>query len=517
MKPLRLFISSVQKEFTEERAALRDYLRGDPLLRRFFEPFLFEEVPAADRRADEVYLHEVEQCDLYIGLFGGDYGFEDTEGVSPTEREFALATRLHKSRLVFVKGADDRTKHRKMQALIRRAGSELVRRRFNKAEELCTALYASLIDHLDRTGVIQSLPFDEQACPEAMIGDLDAESILRFLRGARHHRQFPLSDPTPVSEVLAHLNLIREGRPTRAAVLLFGSQPQRFVSCSEVRCMHFHGTAVQRPAPYYRIFKGTLFEQVNQAVDFVLSKLDVSVGTRSAGNQAPVRYELVPEVIREAVVNAIAHRDYTQPGAVQISVFTDRLEVWNPGELLPPMTLEQLHKPHRSVTRNSRVCEALYLAGYIEKYGTGTLMMIQESIGHALPEPDFTQATGEFIVTLWRDWLTESALTGMNLNDRQTAVIPHLKISRQLTNADYRQLTGATERTAVRDLNDLVNKGLLVKTAKTGRGAAYRLTLKPATNPTNPTPAEPDKMPPNPPSSGVSMQKNKTRSRKERS
>ncbi|HSL03512.1 MAG TPA: DUF4062 domain-containing protein, partial [Nitrospiraceae bacterium] len=95
MKPLRIFISSVQKEFAEERAALRDYLRGDALLRRFFEPFLFEETPAADRRADELYLDEVERCDLYVGLFGNDYGVEDAAGLSPTQREFDLATRLH--------------------------------------------------------------------------------------------------------------------------------------------------------------------------------------------------------------------------------------------------------------------------------------------------------------------------------------------------------------------------------------------------------------------------------------
>ena len=80
MTPLRLFLSSVQKEFAAERAALRDFLRGDALLRRFFEPFLFEDVPAADRRADEVYLDEVARCDVYVGLFGNDYGFEATAG-----------------------------------------------------------------------------------------------------------------------------------------------------------------------------------------------------------------------------------------------------------------------------------------------------------------------------------------------------------------------------------------------------------------------------------------------------
>ncbi len=72
MKPLAIFISSVQREFAQERAALRDYLRGDPLMRRFFAPFLFEDVPATDRRPDDLYLDEVERCDLYVGLFGRD-------------------------------------------------------------------------------------------------------------------------------------------------------------------------------------------------------------------------------------------------------------------------------------------------------------------------------------------------------------------------------------------------------------------------------------------------------------
>ena len=158
MKPLRIFISSVQKEFAEERAALRDYLRGDALLRRFFEPFFFEETPAADRRADELYLDEVERCDLYVGLFGNDYGIEDAQGLSPTHREFDLATRLHKHRLIFVKGADDRQKHRKMQALIRQAGAQVIRRRFVSAAELIAGLYAALVQYLERRELIRTGP-----------------------------------------------------------------------------------------------------------------------------------------------------------------------------------------------------------------------------------------------------------------------------------------------------------------------------------------------------------------------
>ena len=82
----RIFISSVQRELQVERAAVRDFVRGDPLLRRFFDVFLFEDLPASDRRADDVYLDEVGRSAIYVGLFGDEYGSEDASGASPTER-----------------------------------------------------------------------------------------------------------------------------------------------------------------------------------------------------------------------------------------------------------------------------------------------------------------------------------------------------------------------------------------------------------------------------------------------
>ena len=349
------------------------------------------------------------------------------------------------------------------------------------------AVYSSLVDHLERSGFVQALPFEEQVCSGATLDDIDEEAVQVFVRVARRQRQFPLTDQAPVREVLTHLNLLSAGLPKRAAILLFGKNPQQFMASAEVRSMHFHGPVIQRPAPDYRIFKGPLLTQVDQAVDHVLSKLDVSVGTRSESTQAPTRYELPPEVVREAVVNAVAHRDYAAAGATQISVFSDRVEVWNPGELLAPLTVESLREPHRSVTRNARVCEALYLAGYIEKYGTGTLMMIRESVEHALPEPVFIQQPGEFGARLWRDWITDSLIVSLALTERQQSVLPHLKLYRRITNAEYRGITGVTERTAGRDLEDLVSKGLLERTARTGRGAAYRVVTKPDRNPTNPT------------------------------
>lgn len=457
----RMFISSVQKELAKERRALKSFVEGDPLLSRFFTLFLFEDLPASDRRADAAYLAEVDRCAVYVGLFGIEYGFEDTDGLSPTEREFDRATSTGKPRLIFVKGSDDNARWPKMRALVRKACSQLIRRRFDNSRELTAALNASLVDYLEAGGVIQAKPFEERPCQDATIADVDASAVAEFVRLARLERRFPLPAKTPAADVLAHLHLLSGQQPSHAAILLFGRDPQRFIPAAEVRCMHFHGTEIQRPVPFYRIFKGTLFGQVDMAVDFVMSKLNRSVGTRAESIQAPVRYEIPPDVIREAIVNAVAHRDYTSAGAVQVSVFADRVEVWNPGTLPAPLTPESLRHPHGSIARNHRMCEALFLARYIEKYGTGTLMMIRESLAHALPEPDFTQRGGEFTITLWRDWLTDKVLAGSNLNERQLKAIACLKSKSRITNFEYQQITGAARKTAARDLGRLVEKGII--------------------------------------------------------
>ena len=403
MNPLRIFISSVQGEFAEERAALRDYIRGDPLLRRFFEVFLFEDAPATDRRPDQLYLDEVERCDIYVGLFGFDYGNEDDEGISPTEREFDHATAVGVHRLIFMKTADDE-RHPKMQALIGKAQAGLIRKRFNSLAELVAGLYAALVEYLESKELIRWGPFDASPCARATLDDLDFERMAQFIRTARVVRQFPLPEGTSALQLLEHLNLLNEGRPTNAAILLFGKSPQRFLLSSDIRCAHFHGTEVAKPIPSYQVYKGTAFELVDQAVDFVLSKINRRIGTRAESARAPRTYEIPVEVVTEAVVNAVAHRDYTDNGSVQVMLFADRLEVRNPGRLPPPLTLEKLREAHRSVPGNPLLGEALYLTEYIERMGTGTLDMIRRCVEAGLAEPEFAVTDG-FVTTIRRTTL----------------------------------------------------------------------------------------------------------------
>ncbi len=401
MPTIRIFISSVQREFAQERAALRDYLRGDPLMRRFFDVFLFEDVPASDRRPDSLYLDEVEQSDIYIGVFGDTYGSEDTDGISPTEREFDQATASGVHRLIFVKGTNDDKRHPKMQALIRKAQAGLIRKRFNTSEELVTALYAALVEYLDSKALVCSEPFDVSACSKASLDDLDSEQMGWFIRTARRAREFPLTEGASTQELLGHLNLLNDGRPTNAAVLAFGKAPQKFLISSDVKCAHFHGTEVAKPIPSYQVYKGTAFQLVDHAVDFVLSKINLSVGTRAESTQAPVAYEIPKEVVTEAIVNAVAHRDYTSNASVQVMLFSDRLEVLNPGRLPPALTLEQLRETHPSVPNNRLLARSLYLVQYIEEMGTGTLDMIRRCKDAGLLEPEFTDSGG-FKTTIWR-------------------------------------------------------------------------------------------------------------------
>ena len=198
-----------------------------------------------------------------------------------------------------------------MQALVRKAEAGLIRKRFNTPEELMTGLYAALIEYLEDKELLRFGPFDATPCAGATLDDLDAGQMTRFVRAARRIRQFPLDEDIPLADLLQHLNLLNRGRLTNAAVLLFGKAPQRFLISSEIKCAHFHGTRVAKPIPSYQIYRGTVFELVDQAVDFVLSKLALSVGTRAESIQVPIAYEIPKEVVTEAIVNAVVHRDYT--------------------------------------------------------------------------------------------------------------------------------------------------------------------------------------------------------------
>ena len=477
MKPVRLkiFVSSVQKEFKQIRLDLKAFLLGDAFLHRFVsEVFLFEELPATDRRADQVYLEQVERCDIYLGIFGYEYGYEDQDGVSPTEYEYNHAAKHRKTRLVYVWGSDEKRRAPKMRHLASKASGELIRRRIEDFSALCSEVYASFVDYLDGMGALRVPPFDTSACDGATLQHLSRKRVDWFLETASRERGFSLKSNTTTQALLTHLNLFEHGKPTNAAMLLFGTNPQRFHRTAETKCIHCHGMEYRRPFASLQVYGGDLFEQANQARDFVLAKINRSIGTRAISITAPATYELPPDAVGEAIVNAIAHRDYHSNASVEVRLFTDRLEVWNPGRLPGTLTLDDLRNDHPSVPNNPLIAESLYLTRYIEKAGSGTQRMIELCRSAGLPEPQFEQRSGSFVITLWRDWLTAKVLAELDLNNRQVQAVTHVKRIGRISNSEYQQLTGTTRKTAARDLDGLVEKKVFLRVGEK-RGSYYVL------------------------------------------
>ncbi|MGL4513379.1 MAG: ATP-binding protein [Lacipirellulaceae bacterium] len=474
-RKLRVFVSSVQSEFASVRREVKAFLLGDALLRRFVDNvFLFEDGPAKDDRPGTVYLGEVNRCDVYLGIFGKDYGTADAEGLSPTEREFDEATRLGKTRFVYVWGSNDAKRSPEMQALIKRANTDVVRRRVEDFVSLRSAVYASFVDLLDETGRLTTLPFDESPCEQANLRSLDRKRLDWFLGEAHRERQFPYEPGADTRTVLTHLDLIEGKSPKNAAVVLFGADPQRFFTTAHVKCMQCAGSQYQRPFLAQQTYGGNAFQQIDDARAFVLSRLNVSIGVRATSAQAPTRGELPDEAVTEAIINAVAHRDYSSKGSVEVRLLSDRLEVWNPGALPAGLTPAMLAQDHASLPYNPLLAGSLYLARYIERAGSGAQRIVQTCKEVGLPAPTFEQRGGSFVVTLWRDRLTTEAVDRLGLNDRQRTALGMLRDPTGVSRGEYAAAVGCSARTAARDLAELVQLGVL---ELRGRGPAARYFL----------------------------------------
>lgn len=182
-----------------------------------------------------------------------------------------------------------------------------------------------------------------------------------------------------------------------------------------------------------------------------------------------------PEIsIREAIINAVVHREY--PNIVTlIKVYPDSLSIWNNGELSNNLTLEKLKQKHPSFPRNQLIADVFYLAGFIEQWGHGTVKMIGECNKAGLPDPVFQQEFGGIEVTFLKNNINEEYLRRLSLNHRQIRAVLYMKQGGGITNMQYQELNQTSKRTATYDLQTLVKKGILLKIGVTGKGTQYTL------------------------------------------
>ena len=406
MNRTKIFISSVQNEFAKERRQIADYIRQDSLFSMYFDPFLFEELPAQDKSAQTAYLEQAADAGIYLLLLGKRYGFEDANGISPTEREYDTATAHHAYRIAFIKDISER--EAKEEAFKQKIDNSVIRNTFRSYEELQSGVYASLIEYMTSNQILRNAPFDASVYPEASIDDLDKNKIKWFVGMAREKRQFPLQySEENIRQILLSLHLITEDDKLKnAALLLFAKDVQKWFVSATVKCAQFYGTKIQKPILSQQIYGGTVFDMVDMAVGFVMSRIDQHVGERTHSAQVDVTPELPAQAVTEAIVNAVVHRNYTSNGSVQVMLFKDRLEVWNPGKLPQGMTIAKLNKEHTSNPVNPVLAHPVYLSGYIEQMGTGTTDIIDHCLEYGLRKPEFHQ-DDDFRVVLWRPEVQE--------------------------------------------------------------------------------------------------------------
>ena len=318
------------------------------------------------------------------------------------------------------------------------------------------------------------LYFDSQICKEATLGDIDKEKIRWFLRKAKVERSLDIDSSASSTEALKRLNLLIDNKPTNTAILMFGKNPQRFFIQSEVRCARFKGIEAVKPFIDMKVINGSIYKQIDQAEKFILFNIKKSAWIEEGKIERQEKWEYPPDAIREAIINAIAHRDYNSPANMHISIFDDRIEIWNPGKLPPPLTPKDLKEEHKSIPVNPSLANLLFLIKYIERWGTGTNDIIKWCREEDLPEPIFKEVTGGFAVVLRKFQIPEN-LESLELNERQKKAIEYLKIHKNITRKIYMEINNISPRQANKDLNDLFEKKLI---KKQGRGRAISYVLK---------------------------------------
>lgn len=167
--------------------------------------------------------------------------------------------------------------------------------------------------------------------------------------------------------------------------------------------------------------------------------------------------------LREMLLNALVHRDY-MGSMVQIRMYDNRFSIWNEGFLPQGLTLEALKRQHPSRPRNPLIAEVCFKGGYIDAWGRGTLKIINSCREAGLPEPEMKEQDGGMLVILFKDIYQESLLVIYNLNERQKQALQFWKEEGEITTGKYQTKFKVTDRTARRDLTELVEKGILQKT-----------------------------------------------------
>jgi len=334
------------------------------------------------------------------------------------------------------------------------------------AEKLTTAEIAEFFKEHGR------INFDEMPCSQVPYpSGFDEHAIKDFID------LLNLTTPVPHEQLLLNLGVMKQGTPyvvNNTGALFFSEHPARHLPQSSVTCVAYRGNS-KVDIIDKKTFEFHLIDNINEALSFL--KRHLNVAFEITGKQRTERLEIPEVVLREAVVNAVAHRDYLEKGAtVMIEIFNNRLEISNPGGL--PKGLSEANFGTRTLARNPLIASLLNRIRYIEKLGTGVQRMRELMKQASLPEPLFLFNTF-FTVILKRYNISSLIKTELVVNEKRSErihfILRRLVAEQRLNVEEVAQQLDASSRTVRNDLDLLTEKGWITQSGAT-KGREYQLT-----------------------------------------
>lgn len=322
--------------------------------------------------------------------------------------------------------------------------------------------------------------FDQEIVIDATLDDIDENKVKWFLEKRAQVRNVGIPN-TKLEQILLNLHAVSEVDgdlvPTYSGILFFGNEPQKFLARSQLKVARFKGVTRIEFIDEARL-KGTLPEMLDTAEKFI--RRNTRKAQKVVGFRGTTIYEYPYQALREAIVNALVHRDYELSGSTQVMIFDDRVEVQSPG--VPPggldiKKLEGIHRP-----RNDILCERFRDIDEMEEYGTGITKMKNWMKSHGLKKPELQEKADHFLITFYGpgehilDLIPEEGetdLKAIGLNERQVKALSLMvNEGKAFTNKSYRELFDVGNKTVTRDLFLLDEKGFIKKIGL-GRNTRY--------------------------------------------
>jgi ATP-dependent DNA helicase RecG len=317
--------------------------------------------------------------------------------------------------------------------------------------------------------------WENQVAEGFKVDDLDTEEIQRTIREAQNASRLESSVESPL-EVLRKFHLVENGHVLQAAIVAFAKEVlPNYPQCA-LRMARFRGTKKDEFLDQRQIH-GHAFSIFEEAITFLGRHLPVA-GRFETGVLTRLDEPLFPTLaLREAVVNAICHRDYSAAGgAISIAIFDDRLEIASTGTLPVGVRIEDLKRDHASYLRNPLLADIFYRRGLIERWGRGTQKIISLCVEAGHPEPEFEERSGEVVVRFIPSAYIPPHRITHDLTQRQRLILHQLRDGRAYRIGDIRkEIKPIVPESTLRDDLILLRRLKLVKLIGHGRGAVWRL------------------------------------------